>query len=185
MNPVTEICFFTFIPTADLKKVAAGVDAIPSRPPGIRTGKVTHDVLFLLDWDDIRCHEQFTRSGADYEAVGDILTPALAAPPVVFHASLDQEILAAVMDAPVVELVTFYHVSDVFQDILRRELSSKFDLFVDAPVVEALAQQPGGAEGPAHFPAIAVTGESGVERSQEYTFPGCEGVERRYVRYLA
>lgn len=123
----------------------------------------------MLDWDDQRYHEQYTKS-TDYVAVGDILTPILAAPPVVFHAHLDQEILATVLEAPIVELITFYSVSDGFQDILRGALSSRYSLFVDAPIIEELVQQPGGENGSAHFAAIAR--DSGVECSELHPSSG-------------
>ncbi|KAL4919441.1 hypothetical protein BDW62DRAFT_199753 [Aspergillus aurantiobrunneus] len=200
MNPVSEIGIFTFVPGANIQEALAGVEAISSRQEDIRNirwGGVCTDeetkMQLVADWDDLSYHERYVQSGADYAAVADILGPILAAPPVVFHTHLDQDALGIVLDAPVVEVITFYSVSEGFQDVARGVLSTRCASeggagFVDAPVLEEIAQQAGGVNASAHSAAVAWAGrrqDQNQNQDLDWVLPGAGGVERHNVRFDA
>ncbi|PLB46735.1 hypothetical protein P170DRAFT_477606 [Aspergillus steynii IBT 23096] len=151
-HAVTEVALLTFLPDADIESSLSTVEAISSRQEGIgerRWGRVGDDettVQFLANWADISYHEQYIK----------ILTPILAAPPVVFHVHLDQNVLHRVLDAPIVEVVTFYGTSEETQSIPGRVLGSSsaqgsHSTVVHGPVVEQLAKPGDNATTRAYF----------------------------------
>jgi hypothetical protein len=108
-------------------------------------------------------HKQYEQTPIDYPTVVGILTPILAASLRVFHSHLDQDRLCAVMDAPIVEVLTLFSDAADFSDAARPVLEAVCGSagaacagFVDGPVIEAIAQNPEieGARGPAHFVAV-------------------------------
>lgn len=114
----------------------------------------------MTDWLDISYHDAFQNSGADFEALFTIITPILAGAPQIFHLRIDPDAINKVLDAPIVELVTYYHVGEGFDEAVAQTLAigtkSEGCLgFVRAPVVEEIGIAQGGVEGKAHYAAIS------------------------------
>lgn len=146
----------------------------------------------ITDWADISYHEKYQQSGADYATVGAILTPTLAAMPIVFHVHLDQDALKSVLDAFIVEVVTFYDISEETGNRIQRALDSPHaegipGRVVHGAVVEELTRPGGNVSGKAYF---AMAGLESRESQgllsmldPEIGRNELESAELRYVRF--
>ncbi|KAL3462543.1 hypothetical protein BJX64DRAFT_258900 [Aspergillus heterothallicus] len=166
-TPVTEVVVLTVKPDVDVDGPAEGLFKIIARQEGFRRlkwGRWEEDpnkVQLMINWDDISCHIAFTQSGADYQELFAGLTPLIAAPPEIFHLQIDTDAVDKILDAPIVELATFYLVGEDFEEAVTNTLAvgtkSEGCLgFVRGSVVEELTYGDSG-KGKAHYAAISWT----------------------------
>ncbi|KAL5338123.1 hypothetical protein BJX70DRAFT_399031 [Aspergillus crustosus] len=162
---VTEIGLLTIKPSTNLDEHIDEVIALISRQEGFRQlkwGRWEEDenkIQIFINWDDISFHEKFTQS-TDYSALFAVLTPILAAEPVLLHAHFDEESINRILSDPVVELATFFSIGDGFGEAVDKTLSvgaqaPGYLFHTRADVVEELAPPTGGEKGKAHFAAIS------------------------------
>ncbi|KAL2803185.1 hypothetical protein BJX63DRAFT_412853 [Aspergillus granulosus] len=166
-TPVTEVAVLTVKPDVDVEGPAEGLFKIIERQKGFRRlkwGRWEEDpnkIQLMINWDDISDHVAFTQSGADYEELFAGLTPLIAAPPEIFHVRVDPDAINKILDYPVIELATFYHTGEGFEEALTNTLAALATSeeclgSVGGPVVEELADGEKG-KGKAHYAAISWT----------------------------
>ncbi|KAL3483115.1 EthD domain-containing protein [Aspergillus germanicus] len=160
-TPVTEVGFFTFLADANIAKALADIETIALRQPGI------HNLSWGRFENKLGRYELPQTIRTDGHRLPRrriaILTPTLAGQPLVFYAELNRTRLRAVMDALIVEMITFFSVAADFSDIARSILEAVYHSagaacagFMDGPVIEAIRQDGGGNQKPGlmHFAAV-------------------------------
>ncbi|KAH8816990.1 hypothetical protein F5884DRAFT_241560 [Xylogone sp. PMI_703] len=167
--PVTEVVVLPLQSEDNVDQAIRALSDILPRQPGFRKfrwgqWKESSDKLQLLvDWDNLESHKAFENSGADFSELGTRLWAVLAAPPLIHHVTWPSSIIDANIKDSVIELATFYDISEAFESDLGEFLqvlskSNGFKAFVEGHILEELQYET--VETPVKAYQLAIAWES-------------------------
>ncbi len=150
----------------------------------------------LTDWDDISSHYKFMQ-GPAYPNLLATLDGLLAVAPALIHAHFDEEAINKVLDDPVVELATFYGITEGFEEAVDRTLAVGSDSegclrYTRGDVVEEISPSETEPKGKAHYAAISwtsvqarldATTRKEVQESGQAVVSKVGGYEVHHVRF--
>ncbi|KAL4880364.1 hypothetical protein BJY04DRAFT_219359 [Aspergillus karnatakaensis] len=165
-RPVTEVVTIPVQPDENLEQAIKRLKAILSRQQGfqyLKWGRWVQEmnkVQLIIGWDDISYHERFKQSDSDSTAAEAALRPVLAGAPMSFHVYFDPIALEEILEAPIVEVATFFSVPEDYSyeaEIFLKLLGSfRGGLgFLHADVVENISADGSDPKGRGLFVLLA------------------------------